>query len=170
MEVFLDKMIDEKQRIEAILETAKPLKMTDEDTRRFKEAENCFICDEPLGVDRVRDHDHVTGAFRGAAHSDCNLQYRLKHNNQFVIPVVFHNLKGYDSHHIMEKLGKYKDKRITVIPNTTEKYISFSIDNIRFIDSLQFMNASLEKLVGNLAEDGKHKFVNMCKYIPDDEQ
>ena len=70
----------------------------------------------------------------------------------------------------MEKLGKYKDKRITVIPNTTEKYISFSIDNIRFIDSLQFMNASLEKLVGNLAEDGKHKFVNMCKYIPDDEQ
>ena len=38
-----------------------------------------------------------------------------------MIPVVFHNLRGYDSHHIMEKLGTYKNKQVTVIPNTPGK-------------------------------------------------
>ena len=84
-----------------------------------------------------------------------------------VIPIIFHNLKGYDGHHIMEKLGTYKQKQMSVIPNTLEKYISFSLGNLRFIDSLQFMGASLEKLVHNLVQEGKHKFKNMNKFIPE---
>ena len=124
---------------------------------------------------RVRDHDHVSGEFRGAAHRDCNLQYRLlkKRNkddeDSFVIPVVFHNLRGYDSHLIMEEIGKF-NRKTDVIPNTLEKYIGFTFGSLRFIDSLQFMGTSLEKLVSNLAQEGKQKFRNMSKFIPDAEQ
>ena len=54
---------------------------------------------------RVRDHCHITGKYRGSAHNDCNLKLRL--NPEYIkIPVIFHNLKGYDSHFIMQKIGK----------------------------------------------------------------
>jgi hypothetical protein len=49
---------------------------------------------------KVRDHDHVTGKFRGAAHSKCNINFY----HQRYIPVVFHNLKGYDGHFIIQKM------------------------------------------------------------------
>ena len=72
------------------------------------------------------------------------------------IPIVFHNLRGYDSHLIVQNLGKYKEK-IDIVPNNTEKYMSISIGNskkkqvyLRFIDSLQFMTDSLESLVKNI--------------------
>ena len=68
----------------------------------------------------------------------------------------------------MQGLGKLKDKKINCIPNNTEKYISFSIDNLDFIDSLQFMNASLEKLVSNLAKNGVDKFPTLTKHIDSD--
>ncbi|XP_028415651.1 uncharacterized protein LOC114544475 [Dendronephthya gigantea] len=68
----------------------------------------------------------------------------------------------------MQGLGKLKEKKINCIPNNTEKYISFSIDNMDYIDSLQFMNASLEKLVSNLAKDGVEKFPVLKKYIDSD--
>ena len=59
------------------------------------------ICNEELGKDRVRDHCHVTGKFRGAAHEICNLKYRVPK----FFPVVFHNLSGYDSHLFIKTLG-----------------------------------------------------------------
>ena len=68
----------------------------------------------------------------------------------------------------MQGLGKLKNKKINCIPNNTEKYISFTIDNLDFIDSLQFMNASLEKLVSNLAKDGANKFPILQKHIDSD--
>ena len=175
IEVFLEKLCEEEKRIRTILSKPKPLKMTAEDTKKFKEATHCSICHKELGAKRVRDHDHVSGLFRGAAHSNCNLQYRLlkKMNKDdeksFVIPVVFHNLRGYDSHHIMENIGKFQ-RQTHVIANTMEKYIGFTFGNLRFIDSLQFMGTSLEKLVGNLAQEGKDKFHHMCRYIPDPNQ
>ena len=51
---------------------------------------------------RVRDHCQVTGKYRGAAHKYCN----LKHSLTCRIPVVFHNLKGHDSHTIMQQIGQ----------------------------------------------------------------
>ena len=171
IEVFFEKLREEKKRICTILRNPKPLKMTNEDDQKFPDATTCSICGEELSAQRVRDHDHVSGAFRGAAHNSCNLQYRLlrrknkEGGDSYIIPVIFHNLCSYDGHHIMEKRGTYKQKQVTLIPNTLEKYISFSLGNPRFIDSLQFMGMSLEKLVGNLAQESKHKFENMCKYI-----
>ena len=115
--------------------------------REYDEATICHICEEPLNGDKVLDHDHITGLYRGAAHNKCNLKLRID-RYKLKIPVIFHNLRGYDSHLLMQAIGKVSGN-ITCIPNNTEKYISFSIGNLRFIDSAQFLIASLDKLVSS---------------------
>jgi hypothetical protein len=79
-----------------------------------------------------------------------------------------HNLRGYDSHLIIQGLGKLKDHKISCIPNNSEKYISFSVGNLEFIDSLQFMYASLEGLLSNFAKEGDGKFHVLKKYTDQD--
>ena len=77
----------------------KELVMTNEDNKDIKNSTKCWICDNDHvdnGV-KVRYHCHITGKYRGYAHSDCNINLKLNHK----IPVVFHNLKNYDSHLIM---------------------------------------------------------------------
>jgi len=82
---------------------------------------NCSICQKVLGTDRVRDHCHFTGRFRGAAHSKCNLDYKV---NKF-IPKFFHNFSKYDCHLFIQELGKIPGE-ISVIPINKENYISVS--------------------------------------------
>ncbi|CAB4015631.1 Gastrula zinc finger [Paramuricea clavata] len=127
----------------------KKMVITPEQEAEFWMTRNCSICGNDLGDDRVRDHDHVTGMYRGAAHNMCNLKYRIT----WKVPVVFHNLRGYDSHLIMQEIGKFK-MNINVVPNNMEKYISFSLGkSLVFIDSIQFMASSLEALVSNLSPE-----------------
>lgn len=95
---------------------------------------------ENWGNDTVRDHCHVTGKFRGAAHSSSNLNYRLHER----IPVFFQNLKGYDAHHIMNAFGKFKHKKINCFPQNHEKHISFSLGRLDFVDTFQFMSTALD--------------------------
>ena len=114
-----------------------------------KTQETCLFCAEPLLVpnfkDSVRDHDHMTGKYRGAAHNECN--FKLKLNAKTMpIPVIFHNLKGYDGHLLMQAMARVQGE-IKCIPTNTEKYMSFSLGNLRFIDSVNFMQSSLDKLV-----------------------
>ena len=129
----------------------KELVMTKEDNEDFKNSTKCWICDNDY-VDndvKVRDHCHITGKYRGSAHRDCNINVKLNHK----IPVVFHNLKNYDSHLIMQELGKFNLK-INVIPNGLEKYMNFTINNkLSFIDSFQFLSSSLDSLVKNFSKD-----------------
>eukprot|EP00732_Lithocolla_globosa_P000147 Lithocolla_globosa_v1_NODE_30_length_9033_cov_22.154583.p1 type:complete len:645 gc:universal NODE_30_length_9033_cov_22.154583:4840-2906(-) len=95
----------------------------------------------------------------------CNLQARTPRS----VPVAFHNLKGYDSHLIIKNLTKNYGK-ITCIPNTEEKYMSFTIGGAKFIDTFQFLSSSLSKLVDNLYEEGKgaQKFTNTISEFPND--
>ena len=74
--------------------------MTKKDEQDFDEAVKCHICGQVCYGDdiHVRDHYHVTGKYRGSAHQSCNVNFRLTDK----IAVVFHNLKGYDSHFIMQ--------------------------------------------------------------------
>ena len=172
VDAFFDNLISEEKRILEILKNPKPMHLTQEEEQAFQQAQDCHICDQPLGVDRVRDHDHLTGDYRGAAHNECNLALKYKKVNDrmvdsFVIPVVFHNLRGYDAHVLMESLGKYKKRKLSCIPNNSERYISFSLGNLRFIDSFQFLGTSLEKLVSNLAAEGKDKFKLLTQYVVD---
>ena len=122
-----------------------------EEEEEFQLSNTCRICKKLLDNDdeKVRDHCHVTGRFRGAAHWSCNINLQLTKK----IPVIFHNLRGYDSHLIFCELNKF-DVKISVIPNGLEKYMAFFLNkNLVFIDSMQFMNSSLEKLVKNLSDN-----------------
>ena len=114
--------------------------MTPDDVHAFRMANDCHICGEELGV--YRDHCHITGNYRGAAHNACNLKLRI-YPEKLRLPVVFHNLKGYDSHLIMQALEGC-DEKINCIPNNMEKYMTFSVGQLKFIDSLQFLNSSLD--------------------------
>jgi hypothetical protein len=142
--------------------------MRKEDNAKFDSATHCSICNECFneGETRCRDHDHRTGKFRGASHQKCNINY---FNNRY-LPVVFHNLRGYDSHLIIKKAydisNRLNTKKFDVIPNSYEKFMSFGIGNLKFIDSLQFMASSLEKLVENLYDknDKYNNFNHMKKY------
>ena len=180
---FMKDMLAEVEYCQEVVKTnfTKPLKMTDEDKESFQRAKECHICKKPFDKNedgvrnvggknikkvqiknvKVRDHCHVTGKYRGAAHAICNLNFKLSDK----IPVVFHNLKGYDSHFIMQEIGniaknhiyfderknKYHDVNINVIPYNIEKYLAFMLGyNLVFIDSFQFMSSSLSNLVNNL--------------------
>ncbi|KAK3731226.1 hypothetical protein QZH41_004694 [Actinostola sp. cb2023] len=161
---FLESLLEEEKRINEILKVVEPMVITGDEERVFQQAEDCHICGDPLGADRVRDHDHLTGLYRGPAHNECNINYKFTEK----IPVVLHNLRGYDSHLIMQGLGKLKSEKISCIPNNTEKYISFSVGNLVFIDSLQFLNSSLERLVDNLSKEGTDQFKVLKKYVDSD--
>ena len=95
--------------------------MTMHDKLVYDNSALCHICYEELGKDRVRDHCHLTGKFRGTAHEVCNLKYRVPK----FFPVVFHNLHGYDSHLFINILGNSKGD-ISCIPNNEENYIYFT--------------------------------------------
>ena len=130
--------------------------MTEKEEHLFQESNDCWICKKLIdNVEKVRDHCHVTGKFRGAAHWDCNINFQLTKK----FPVIFHNLKGYDNHVIFSELHKFNLK-INVIPNGLEKYMAFFLGkNLVFIDSMQFMNSSLDKLVKNLSDEDFKYFV-----------
>ena len=146
-----------------IKKTNIPIIMTKEDEISFQEATKCFICKEDLKKDQVRDHCHLTGKYRGAAHSNCNLNF--KYTNQ--IPIFFHNLEGYDSHLIMQHLGQYKHLQLSCIPKNKKKYISFSLGSARFLDSLNFMNEGLSKLVDNSVVGGDQHLHHIKHHFPD---
>ena len=130
-----------------------PLKLTKQEQISFDEAETCHICKKELLTDKVRDHCHFTGQYRGAAHNSCNLQCR----KPMILPIIFHNLQGYDAHLFIKQLACLPGE-LNCIPSTEEKYISFSkkikVDEyksrrtgesislyfeIRFIDSFKFL-------------------------------
>ena len=126
-------------------------------------------------MQKVRDHCHYTGKYRGAAHSNCNLKYRTTKK----IPVAFHNGSTYDYHFIIKQLAREFKGCFECLGENTEKYITFSVlikeehDNdktakknmamvkqlknktttyrLKFIDSYRFMQCSLSTLADNLS-------------------
>ena len=122
----------------------KPLNMTNEEEQEFETAAECHICGQKCGNKDIRvwDQCHITGQYRGSAHQDRNLKLRIN-PKQFKIPVIFHNLQGYDSHFIMQEIGtigKEHDLEINCIPYNIEKYMAFMLGkHLLFLDSFQFM-------------------------------
>ena len=167
---FMENMLEEVNWCKSKMKKHfnKPLKMTKENETDFQKATKCHICDKPYKDKdiQVRDHCHITGKFRGSAHQDCNLKLQIKPET-IKIPVIFHNLRGYDSHFIMQEIGKiakehtYNNKKggevemnINCIPNNMEKYMAFMLGNhLVFLDSFQFMSSSLDNLIKNLPDE-----------------
>ena len=119
------------------------------ENEEFERSSICWICGGLIDFDdKVRDHCYITGKYRGSAHWSCNINLQISKN----VPVIFHNLRGYDSHLIFKELNKF-DYRVSVIPNGLEKYMSFTLNgNIVFIDGMLFFNSSLDRLVKNLSD------------------
>ena len=174
---FVECLEGDLKEVYEILKTVVPINMSEQEEESFKNATVCYTCGLKLRNDRVRDHCHLTGKYRGAAHEKCNLRMRTP---KFV-PVLFHNLEGYDSHLFVKSLG-LSNGEISCIPKTDEKYISFSKQivmetiieeksitdkegneitfeeeklklEMRFLDSLKFTLKSLDSLVKGLGSD-----------------
>ncbi|GET67004.1 hypothetical protein RIR_jg25610.t4 [Rhizophagus irregularis DAOM 181602=DAOM 197198] len=106
---------------------------------------------KPNGNDAV--NNPRASKYRGAAHRGCNLDLSIK-PREMHIPVIFHNLSGYDGHIIMQGIGAMEcEDDIDPIPYNMEKYMAFKLGSLRFIDSLQFMKSSLDKLASNLGAE-----------------
>jgi len=98
--VFIDSLEEEIREIYNRFKFAKKMIFTKEDAKNYNAATTCHICEGELGEDKVRDHCHLRGNVRGAAHKECNLNYKIP----TLFPVVFHNLTGYDIHLFIKKL------------------------------------------------------------------
>ena len=147
--------------------------LTKKQWKKYKKATKCHICYKPFTQtnQKVRDHCHYTGLYRGPAHSLCNLRCKIPS----YIPVVFHNLSGYDAPLFIRELGAHTSD-MEVIAKNKEDYISFSIKvpvekyvdkngeekdkliELRFIDSFKFMSSSLDSLTKNLVGSGRRLF------------
>ena len=137
--------------------------------KRYEKASRCHICFKPFNSkdSKVRDHCHYTGHYRGPTHLLCNLRYRIPS----YIPVIFHNLSGYNTHLFIKELGKHSNN-IGVIAKNKEDYITFSVNvvvdkyidkegnekdkliELQFIDSFKLMASSLDLLTNNLVCGG----------------
>ena len=100
----------------------KGLIISGEEKYLFQQSNNCWICEKRIENDdeKVRDHSHVTGIFRGAAHWSCKINLQLSKQ----VPIICHNLRVYDSHLIFCELNKF-DIKVSVIPNGLENYMAF---------------------------------------------
>ena len=189
MDKFFSELDCEIEKIRNDLKNIRPLEMTQEDWDRHRAADLCWVCDGPFrpykdgdthGLWKVKDHCHITGEYRGAAHSKCNLLLRIEPYYS-PVPVFLHNIKNYDAHHLVSAIGRTEEKQTTItdkdgvpimkkdkdgkdtneprtvtdgklsaIVQNMEKLISFSWGQFRFVDSYAFLSSSLSRLVGNM--------------------
>ena len=135
--------------------------MTTEEKQELAEkTKACTICEKEFKEEDIKcfDHCHFTGNARGYTHQDCNLHFHILRSK---IPLLFHNLKGYDGHFIIKELGDYIKNNINqdsisdikCIATNQEKMMSIDWRYIRFLDSIQFMAMKLEDLAKNLTEE-----------------
>lgn len=158
-----------KIRDQVLLHLNKEMIITPTEEKEYKKSTVCHICDGKIDDPKnwkVRDHCHVTGKYRGPAHKNCNVNFKLKKR----IPVIFHNLKNYDSHFMIREASKKHFENIDCIPLNSEKYITFNLDELTFMDSYQFMASSLDSLSTNLKKGGLDNFIECKKKFKNNEQ
>ena len=90
--------------------------------KQFQSSNTGCICEKRIDNDdeKVRDHCHITGKFRGAGHWSCNINLQLANK----VPVIFQNWRGYDNHLVFCELSKC-DVKIDIMQSGLEKYMVF---------------------------------------------
>ncbi len=139
------------------IEEFKLPQLNDDELFKYNNSTKCHFCNKEFNNNggetsmskanyiKVRDHDHITGKFRGAAHQSCNLKVKTS----LKIPIFFHNGSGFDFKHFIRKLYKI-DKDIKILSQTEEKYISIKVKiegskiQFEFKDSYKFLLKSIE--------------------------
>ena len=145
LQLFMEAVFEAEKQIREIMNRTMPLVLTDEEQEHFQQSKECHICKMGLEEEtKVRDHCHFTGKFIGPAHAFCNLKRRQKYS----VPIYAHNFSNYDSHFLLQAITEYKD----IIPNlkamcfNTQKFRSISFGIFNFLDSMQFISDSLDKI------------------------
>ena len=145
--------------LQPILETNKPMEIDD---MNILNADTCYLCKLPLNNDKHIDHCHYTGRVLGIAHGKCNRERACPKR----IPVVAHNSQNYDLHLVIRELCQnVEPSSIRIIPKTMEKYTSLMTEKFFFVDSVQHLNSSLDKLVNNLKKDGSDALEPVKKFV-----
>ena len=165
---FVDEVIKLENKMAFYFKnTQKDIIMTDEDDEEYRNDNVCRFCEKEIITDKVRDHCHLTGKYRGPAHNTCNINVAQKQSN--FIPFLFHNYSGYDNHMFFKKLVDKKNDKVDfdIIPKTNEEYISVTYGCIRFIDSYRFLSSGLDKLLSNLVDNSNKKLKDFKEEIAD---
>ena len=146
------------------LNNNKDINMTGKDEEDYRNNNICQVCEKNFECDKVRDHCHLSGRYRGPALNRCNLNLTQKESH--LIPFLFHKFSNYDYHMFFKKLVDKKNDKVkfSVLPKTNEEYISVTYGCIRFNDSYHFLSSSLDSLVETLV-DHNHKTVKNLKKI-----
>jgi len=171
-----------------ILSRNVPLCPLDDDQQSsFDAAVTCHNCNTKFTGDnpKTRHHCHVTGNYLFPACNNCNLALKPRKSNgggenNYLVPVILHNNAAYDSHLLLHDFrrkyaeyrlqnGQVRHADIKVIPLNSEKYLQIQIGNLFFLDSFQFMAASLDTLVGTLRKSGTDHFVHLSRYMGTDD-
>lgn len=147
---FLSALIDlEDKYLEPLGDGGAPMEeLSPHMEKLIEKTKICYICESPLGGDKVRDHDHMNGKFLGVAHNYCNLKRR-----EFLkIHCFAHNFSGYDSHLIVRALNQLRGRvmKLAAIPLNTQKFKMLSFNRIVMLDSAAFLGDSLDNLVNTL--------------------
>ena len=170
----VDWFVDESIKLENKMafyfkNTKKEIKMIQEDEEDCRNNNICRFCEKFMESDKVRDHCHLTGKYRGPAHSKCNVNVTQKQSN--FIPFIFHNFSNYDCHMFFKKLVDRKKDKVDfeIIPKTNEEYISVTYGCIRFIDSYRFQSSSLDSLVKTVVDNSNKTLGDLKKEIADND-
>ena len=177
MKMFCKDLIEHATKI-INYEKKEMIPLTKKEEKKHDKQEVCYMCRKEFNTDdnaKVRDHCHYTGKYRGAAHDNCNLRYKISKE----IPVVFHNGSTYDYRFFIKNLAEEFEGEFECLGENTEKYITFLVPikkeitkkdkiikmsyKIKFIDSYRFISTSLSKLVDNLSEGLHNDKCEDCK-------
>ena len=97
VELYVDELMELENKITLYFKnTNKDKIMTQEDEEDCRFFINCRFCEKEITVDKVRDHCHPTGKYRGPALQSCNITVTQKQGN--FIPFVFHKVSNYECH------------------------------------------------------------------------
>ena len=170
--VFVSKIRQVARKINELFPDPMPMKRTKEEQEKWEKETRCFACGKEFvpgdkNLKKVFDHDHYTGAYRSAMHSQCNFQCQ----DRKTFPIFLHNFSGYDSHLLLKELNAFDDGEVKCLLRNEEKCISimkkFHVSNhydyqgvwrkkfvtFEFKDSFLFLSSSLENLAKSLGKE-----------------
>ena len=149
-----------------------PLQLTVEDIQHLSKQTKCYLCGIALntpGLKKVVDHAHLGREGKGRdvnyACNTCNLLHSSLKFTNLKIPIVMHNAMNYDSHFIIQEIHRFIKSRISVLPRSSEKFLTLSFDNFCVVDSFQFLPNSLANLADLLANKDKADMKETLKYL-----
>jgi hypothetical protein len=157
-EVFIEKIQELEEELTEIIENEKnknkeTIIMNSEQKIQYDKCQSCWMCENSFTEEnhKVRHHNHFTGEYHSPLCNSCNIQVKPK----IRIPVLFHNL-NYDKNVFFKSICKFKkikSNKVSILPDNSQNFKSFSIGNLHFIDTIRFMQDSLENLIKNVAPE-----------------